>query len=994
MTIELLYTSAAQGLKQGSRGFCTVICTAGLPINLAQRLESLSGYRHLYQPGDQRTDDNPVCHSHVRLAVGGKTLSILSRVGAYGVDYSQRTNKIAHHVVFDGAVPACGPAAVLSQAGIMRTNWDGECKTLQNGPHVPPLSLQPAPCQEWQRITGDAGWAGVLANAWLQPTGKPVWIVFSESQSASLLRLMQEATAILPESRRWQATFSTYCTNLPPDVECRVRCVIAGSDEARLSIARGTVLDLTKPLGVAPDNEAGEAARNGYSIGSSSKRLPPDSERFNTSDQDSEELDSAFPAYTSPDSQYQLQVPILGKLGKLPIPSAMPNSPHGKKVNRKGPKSQNPHSKPWKVLAVTAAILALPSLVGTGVFYIAITKNPFAGILVDTSKQQQDHEKANPDNNSKKTSDTDSRASTEAEDADNDSKDGQQTDSTSEMQLSLDQLRHEINENENIGNDCMIAQLKPSPSRSSHVTLSDGSQYFDFRDGNVYLRANKDGYNYEAIPELKGELNIDGKSTAFFVKVKNLEEQNLDVVISDDTGKRTAKISFEGTKLKADVAAGCIDGDEGKEIKRTFLWKGREGKGEWTVFETKQEVLIDSRFTEVFCELTYATSIPSPETKVESEKISIQPTGKVEVAFSSIFNEKDLVWTVEALFPALPQKSQGHAFPYKWMKEDSYLEEKKLVLSSVNGRERLFSYFKPISEDERMTAIIWLDNAESQSKAVRDMVLELKTSVKPLPNRGKVLAAFKKFVTGIVEAPTDEFFDSIEKLDEWIKAAVKIKQLEMAPTAEKKQQGNSSNKIDQDKAKAELKRLQEAFGRLFQKSQSLLADQEAKDEIVGFANDWDFDLANPNANLSNPSRTNLTNLATTKTKLTNLVEAIAKLRETMNSSWKFEIELESQNNIRIWGGVSKTGGTDIAQTKKDDESEYNDPFRVTTKMVFDGIKQKKRESNENTPNGSHNSDDANPNDHPQTSPASPKVIPTPPPVFKKVDLREAPKPNS
>ena len=178
MTIELLYTSAAQGLKQGSRGFCTVVCTAGLPINLAQRLEALSGYRHLYQPGDQRADDNPICHSHIRLAVGGKTLSVLSRVGAYGVDYSQRTNKIAHHVVFDGPVPECGPAAVLAQSGIMRTNWDGECKTLQSGPEVSSIAVQPAPCKEWMRITGDAGWAGVVANAWLQPTGKPVWIVF------------------------------------------------------------------------------------------------------------------------------------------------------------------------------------------------------------------------------------------------------------------------------------------------------------------------------------------------------------------------------------------------------------------------------------------------------------------------------------------------------------------------------------------------------------------------------------------------------------------------------------------------------------------------------------------------------------------------------------------------------------------------------------------------------------------------------------------------
>ena len=385
MTIELLYTSAAQGLKQGSRGFCTVICTAGLPINLAQRLESLSGYRHLYQPGDQRAEENPVCHSHIRLAVGGKTLSILSRVGAYGVDYSQRTNKIAHHVVFDGPVPECGPAAVLAQSGIMRTNWDGECKTLQSGPEVSSITVQPAPCKQWKRITGDAGWAGVVANAWLQPTGKPVWIVFSESQSTSLLDLMQEATAILPESRRWQATFSTYCTNLPPDVECRVRCVIAGSDEARMSIARGSVLDLTKPMGNAHVNDAANAARHGFTIGETSNFVPSVPELSNFSDQTIEEIEAALSAHASDGSEYQLQQQIPGR---LPIPLAMPNRRPGNNLKRKGSKSQNGQSKFWKVLAVAAVVLVFFSLVGVGVFYIATTQNPVADSGDKTLEQE------------------------------------------------------------------------------------------------------------------------------------------------------------------------------------------------------------------------------------------------------------------------------------------------------------------------------------------------------------------------------------------------------------------------------------------------------------------------------------------------------------------------------------------------------------------------------------------------------------------------------
>ncbi len=266
MIVELLYTSAPQGLKQGSRGFCTVLCTAGLPINLAQRLEALSAYRHLYQPGDTRADANPVCHSHVRLGVAGRTLSVVSRIAAYGLDYSQRTNKLAHHLVFDSETPRCGPAAVLEQP-IIRTQWDGQCATLPIGPKVTDVPESARVCERWQHLTGDAGWAGVVANAWMNDSAKPTWVIFSENQSSHLVGLMREAVALLPEKMRWKATFSTYCTNLPPDVDCKVRCVVAGSDEARMSIARGYVIDMTKKLGSPPDSPAVEAARNGQSLG-------------------------------------------------------------------------------------------------------------------------------------------------------------------------------------------------------------------------------------------------------------------------------------------------------------------------------------------------------------------------------------------------------------------------------------------------------------------------------------------------------------------------------------------------------------------------------------------------------------------------------------------------------------------------------------------------------------------------------------------------------
>jgi|694.fasta_scaffold07065_5 hypothetical protein len=266
MNAELLYTSAPQGLKQGSRGFCTVQSTAGMPINLAMKLESLSGYRHLYPPGDSRAALNPVAWSHLRFSLGGRTVSVLSRIADYGLDYSQRTNKLAHHLVLDAPLPPAGPVTLIQQPGVLKTSWDGKCTTLPP-PMIPGVSAPgPGICRTWQRLTGDAGWAGMVAQHWMQPRAKPLHLIFAESQSSQLMQLLAESMALLPPSMFWEATFSTYVTSLPPDIDCKVRCLVAGSEEARAIAARHTVIDLTKPNPAAPSGPAVEAARAGRSI--------------------------------------------------------------------------------------------------------------------------------------------------------------------------------------------------------------------------------------------------------------------------------------------------------------------------------------------------------------------------------------------------------------------------------------------------------------------------------------------------------------------------------------------------------------------------------------------------------------------------------------------------------------------------------------------------------------------------------------------------------
>lgn len=264
MSQELLYTSAPKGLRPGSRGFCTVVTTRGMSGPLATALESLSAYRPVYQPGDPSAANNPIVWSHVKMPAAGKTCNVLSRVADYGLDYSQRTNKLAHHVVIDPHERAvAGPSWLLLQSGFMVTAWDGETRVLPAGRTVRQGDQPPKMCTSWQSAAGDAGWAGVLAESFLANPERPAYLVFRPGME--LLSLFNEAIALLPADRRWEVTFSTYFTNLPPAAVCNWRCVLAESPEAQHSrrFVNALRIDLCEPMPRPTGGDLVEIARTG-----------------------------------------------------------------------------------------------------------------------------------------------------------------------------------------------------------------------------------------------------------------------------------------------------------------------------------------------------------------------------------------------------------------------------------------------------------------------------------------------------------------------------------------------------------------------------------------------------------------------------------------------------------------------------------------------------------------------------------------------------------
>ena len=258
MALELIYTSAVRGLRAGTSGFCTVAMTKGLPPALVPRLEALGGYR----AGPSGNGPNAYCFWRVETATG--IAHVLSIVGPAPPDHTARSNKIATYLVLapDELVPA-GPAWLLSQPALLRSSWSGAPAWIDAPVRVPTTrDTGPRPCAAWQAATGDAGWAGVLASAFLRDQARPIHVIYGAAIEP--LPLVEEAIRLLPEWARWRATFSTYFLQPVAGTPCAWRFCLDGTpaaDAARQS--KGLVIDITRTAGPAPESRFARMARTG-----------------------------------------------------------------------------------------------------------------------------------------------------------------------------------------------------------------------------------------------------------------------------------------------------------------------------------------------------------------------------------------------------------------------------------------------------------------------------------------------------------------------------------------------------------------------------------------------------------------------------------------------------------------------------------------------------------------------------------------------------------
>ena len=209
MAQQLIFTSTPQGLEPGRTGYCTVARHKDLRHRLVRELERLSVYDFGQQVGGNRVDIS----IYRKIILGSEEYFVLSKICDAGLDYTNRTNYLAHHLILDGFEIATSPspAEIFLNWNGWKSKWEENSRYLTPGEEVTLTGFKSkglVPCRNWLSFTNDPGNAATLVSP---GAVNPIVLENAPAKAEHLLQLFAESSALLKISLdAWDYSFTTF----------------------------------------------------------------------------------------------------------------------------------------------------------------------------------------------------------------------------------------------------------------------------------------------------------------------------------------------------------------------------------------------------------------------------------------------------------------------------------------------------------------------------------------------------------------------------------------------------------------------------------------------------------------------------------------------------------------------------------------------------------------------------------------------------------------
>ncbi len=238
----MIFTSMERTLIGGS-GYGIAAQTQHFPRLLSEELTRLAGYTEIFPSSNPASRFNPFNYFHVQLS----QWHVVGLIRHTENDYSGRSNYICHFLALGGdELPEAGPVALLQNFPVSE-KFKGEARVLAPISLPKTSNLGPSVCRLWKESSGDAGWAGVLAQKLMDRHN--VNILYGNNLHGNqALAILAEAFALMPVEDRWAVTFSTHVEGFPKGNAVRLAMLQDGASMSRDFKAQSDCWNLTKHL--------------------------------------------------------------------------------------------------------------------------------------------------------------------------------------------------------------------------------------------------------------------------------------------------------------------------------------------------------------------------------------------------------------------------------------------------------------------------------------------------------------------------------------------------------------------------------------------------------------------------------------------------------------------------------------------------------------------------------------------------------------------------
>ncbi len=218
--LQLIYTSAPRLLEAGKTGFGTIARSRQIPTPLVTHLERLSTF-------DREAQVNALEFYSV-FRMGRMAWHIFSKVRDCGVDYTQRTNHLAHHFIVMEDSDEMQQLLSTTPAKVMQALSSSWCSSWQTSPAWLPDNTQPLVIHDtgvsniWQHFTGNDNNKHWLADHQFADGGTLLLPdICSETQALALLH-----EALLQRNDNgWGLGFTTAAVSTLSAKICPLVCI-------------------------------------------------------------------------------------------------------------------------------------------------------------------------------------------------------------------------------------------------------------------------------------------------------------------------------------------------------------------------------------------------------------------------------------------------------------------------------------------------------------------------------------------------------------------------------------------------------------------------------------------------------------------------------------------------------------------------------------------------------------------------------------------------